>query len=254
MGVVLEAMDAPRPVRVAARILGMAFRMAWLRGDLSMHRPGPCPDGVGPAYIKFGQILSTRPDVIGADLAKQLQVAGSIAAVPHRSAAMIETEWNGRSTSLFIRVLGAGRRGVHRAGAPRDPLERTGDGSPSRSCGRGGAGVSKGYRRVLPDRLGDRDALALLPPPAPARGHRGISRASFCKNWTCGSRPRPRASFLPTRKRTPGSTVPQVEWFLSSRRMMTWPGPTAFQCPISTPSMPPATTESSWRNASCRCS
>ena len=29
---------------------------------------------MGPAYIKFGQILSTRPDVVGDDLAMQLRV------------------------------------------------------------------------------------------------------------------------------------------------------------------------------------
>ena len=34
-----------------------------------MHLPA-----LGPAYIKFGQILSTRPDVVGDNLAKQLRV------------------------------------------------------------------------------------------------------------------------------------------------------------------------------------
>ena len=29
---------------------------------------------LGPAYIKFGQILSTRPDVVGSELAQQLRV------------------------------------------------------------------------------------------------------------------------------------------------------------------------------------
>ena len=29
---------------------------------------------LGPAYIKFGQILSTRPDIVGDDLAKQLRI------------------------------------------------------------------------------------------------------------------------------------------------------------------------------------
>jgi ubiquinone biosynthesis protein len=29
---------------------------------------------LGPAYIKFGQILSTRPDIVGDDLARQLTV------------------------------------------------------------------------------------------------------------------------------------------------------------------------------------
>ena len=29
---------------------------------------------LGPAYIKFGQLLSTRPDIVGADLANELKV------------------------------------------------------------------------------------------------------------------------------------------------------------------------------------
>lgn len=74
MGVVLEAMDAPRPIRVAARIIGWPFKWLGLRGDPSMPPVLRALTALGPAYIKFGQILSTRPDVVGPELALELQV------------------------------------------------------------------------------------------------------------------------------------------------------------------------------------
>jgi len=74
MGEVLEAMDAPRQLRVLARVIGWPFAFLGLKGD-----PGQPPvpralTALGPAYIKFGQILSTRPDVVGDELAQQLRV------------------------------------------------------------------------------------------------------------------------------------------------------------------------------------
>src|SRR5210317_1054064 len=74
MGVVLDALEAPRPVRVLARTLALPF--AWLghRGDPSMPPVPRALTALGPAYIKFGQILSTRPDVVGSELAQQLRV------------------------------------------------------------------------------------------------------------------------------------------------------------------------------------
>ena len=45
-------------------------------------------NALGPAYIKFGQVLSTRPDVVGKDLANQLRVLQDKlpAVLPRRSA------------------------------------------------------------------------------------------------------------------------------------------------------------------------
>ncbi|MCO6383711.1 MAG: 2-polyprenylphenol 6-hydroxylase [Vannielia sp.] len=74
MGVALEAMDAPRPLRVAARVLGWPFKWLGLKGDPSQPPVTRALTALGPAYIKFGQILSTRPDVVGPELAQQLMV------------------------------------------------------------------------------------------------------------------------------------------------------------------------------------
>ena len=74
MRLVLEAMDAPPSLRVAARVLGWPFKWLGYKGDPSLPPATRALTALGPAYIKFGQILSTRPDVVGEDLAKQLRV------------------------------------------------------------------------------------------------------------------------------------------------------------------------------------
>jgi ubiquinone biosynthesis protein len=70
----LEALDAPRSLRVVARVLGWPFQWLGYEGD-----PGQPPilraiTALGPAYIKFGQILSTRPDIVGPELSRELAV------------------------------------------------------------------------------------------------------------------------------------------------------------------------------------
>ncbi len=73
MAVVLEAFGAPPTIRVAARLLGWPFKWLGLRGDPALPPATRALTALGPAYIKFGQILSTRPDVVGDELAEQLK-------------------------------------------------------------------------------------------------------------------------------------------------------------------------------------
>jgi len=74
MKLALEAVDAPAPLRIVARILGWPFKWLGLKGDPSMPPVLRALTALGPAYIKFGQILSTRPDVVGDELAGQLRI------------------------------------------------------------------------------------------------------------------------------------------------------------------------------------
>ena len=73
MSVVLEAFKAPPRLRFAARVLGWPFKWLGLKGDLELPPATRALTALGPAYIKFGQILSTRPDIVGDDLALQLK-------------------------------------------------------------------------------------------------------------------------------------------------------------------------------------
>ncbi|NNU79115.1 2-polyprenylphenol 6-hydroxylase [Halovulum dunhuangense] len=73
MRLALEAMDAPRPLRIAARVLGLPFSWLGHKGDPTLPPISRALTALGPAYIKFGQIMSTRPDVVGDALADELK-------------------------------------------------------------------------------------------------------------------------------------------------------------------------------------
>ncbi|NDV02547.1 2-polyprenylphenol 6-hydroxylase [Pseudoroseicyclus tamaricis] len=74
MAEVLQAVQAPPHVAVILRVLAWPFRWLGYKGDPSLPPVPQALTVLGPAYIKFGQILSTRPDVVGEDLAYQLRV------------------------------------------------------------------------------------------------------------------------------------------------------------------------------------
>ncbi|WGH77501.1 2-polyprenylphenol 6-hydroxylase [Jannaschia ovalis] len=74
MAVVLEQMDAPPALRAAARVLGWPFRWLGYKGDPALPPVTRAITALGPSYIKLGQILSTRPDFVGGELALQLRV------------------------------------------------------------------------------------------------------------------------------------------------------------------------------------
>ncbi len=70
----LEAMDAPMPLRVTARVIGWPLQWLGLKGDLTQPPVLRAITALGPAYIKFGQLMSTRPDVVGPELANEMRV------------------------------------------------------------------------------------------------------------------------------------------------------------------------------------
>lgn len=74
MKVALDAVDAPPRLRLLARVLGWPFRWLGYRGDPDLPPVTRAITALGPAYIKFGQILSTRADVVGTELANQLRM------------------------------------------------------------------------------------------------------------------------------------------------------------------------------------
>ncbi|WP_405402398.1 2-polyprenylphenol 6-hydroxylase [Paracoccus sp. Ld10] len=74
MAAVLDAVDAPIRVRLAARVLGRPFRWLGYKGDPTLPPITRAITALGPAYIKFGQIMSTRADVVGPEMAGQLRM------------------------------------------------------------------------------------------------------------------------------------------------------------------------------------
>lgn len=74
MSVALEAMEVPPRLRIVARIMGWPFKWLGYKGDPALPPVTRAITALGPAYIKFGQVLSTRPDVVGDELADQLRM------------------------------------------------------------------------------------------------------------------------------------------------------------------------------------
>jgi ubiquinone biosynthesis protein len=74
MKVILDAAEAPALMRGALRGLVWPFQWLGLKGDVNLPPVTRALQALGPAYIKFGQVLSTRPDVVGTELAVQLRV------------------------------------------------------------------------------------------------------------------------------------------------------------------------------------
>ena len=74
MGVIMDAMDAAPLVRATLRFLAWPFQWLGYRGDPSMPAALRALTALGPAYIKFGQVFSTRPDIVGDSLAQELRV------------------------------------------------------------------------------------------------------------------------------------------------------------------------------------
>ncbi len=70
----LERLNAPLALRIIARIIGLPFKPLGLRGNPNQPPLLRAITALGPAYIKFGQLLSTRPDIVGEEMANELLV------------------------------------------------------------------------------------------------------------------------------------------------------------------------------------
>ena len=103
MGTAFELLEVPPNVRIAARILGWPFKWLGLKGDLSQPPMLRAITALGPAYVKFGQLMSTRPDVVGPDMAAELRVLqDKLPAFPTNDAkAVIEEELDSPIEDIF---------------------------------------------------------------------------------------------------------------------------------------------------------
>lgn len=69
---VMAALDVPPLLKVVASGVSWTFAPLGLKGDASLPPVVRALTALGPAYIKFGQTLATRPDVVGPKLADEL--------------------------------------------------------------------------------------------------------------------------------------------------------------------------------------
>ncbi|MEL6550825.1 MAG: 2-polyprenylphenol 6-hydroxylase [Pseudomonadota bacterium] len=222
MGVVLEAMDAPAPLRLVARILGWPFQWLGYKGDPMMPPLTRALTALGPAYIKFGQILSTRPDVVGEELAVQLRVLqDKLPPFSLRDAkATMEAELGIRVEETFASlsepIAAASLAQVHKA-----VVRETGETVAVKVLR---PGIERAFRRDVDafwlaawivDRL---SPMSRRLKPLDVIGHfEGVVMAELDLRLESSAA----AEFAANTEKDEGFEVPAVKWDLSSRRVMT---------------------------------
>ena len=222
MRVVLDALEAPPFLRLALRFLAWPFGWLGYRGDPAMPPVTRALTALGPAYVKFGQILSTRPDVVGPELAAQLQVLQDrLPPFPQEEArAEVARELGAEVDLLFSAfsepVAAASIAQVHRA--------RRREGGQEVAVKILRPGIERAFRRDIDAfyfaagmieflapfsrRLRPRDVVAHFDSVVQAELDLRLEAASA-------------AEFAATTRDDPDFHVPSVHWDLSARRVMT---------------------------------
>ncbi len=139
---------------------------AWLRRLIRL----------GPSYIKLGQFLATRPDVIGPELARDLsQLQDNLPPFSMaRSAPRRRAGARRQARGPFRRVLPRGRRRLHRAGAQGGRHRREGAprGRGQDLAARRREALPPRSRQLLFRRAPDRALSSAVAAPEPGRRRR----------------------------------------------------------------------------------
>jgi len=222
MKVVLDAFDAPQSLRVAAWLLGAPFAWIGIKGDPSLPPATRAITALGPAYIKFGQVLSTRPDVVGDDLARQLRVLqDKLPPFPTDVAKrMVASELEAPVDELFLEfgppIAAASIAQVHPA-----RLAATGEKVAVKVLR---PKIERAFRKDIDAFYFAARVIELLSPstrrlrPMDVIAHfEGVVLGELDLRMETSSA----AEFKANTEKDEGFRVPAVHWFLSSRRVMT---------------------------------
>jgi ubiquinone biosynthesis protein len=222
MPLILEAFQAPPLLRSVVRGAVLPFRWMGHAGDPTMPPATRALTALGPAYIKFGQILSTRPDVVGEELARQLRILQD--RLPPFPAAVaraeVERELAQPVDALFSEFSEPVAGRVHRPGPSRTPARHR--------RGGGRQGPSSGHRARLPPRhrrLPLRRALLDLFVPSARRlrpldvidHFEGVVRGELDLRLEASAA----SEFADNTAGDDGFRVPAIRWPYSARRVMT---------------------------------
>jgi ubiquinone biosynthesis protein len=222
MDVVLEAFRAPPRLRFAARLLGWPFKWLGLKGDPDLPPATRALTALGPAYIKFGQVLSTRPDIVGEELAQQLKyLQDKLPPFPTDVAKkMIEAELEQSVSSLFSEfsepVAAASIAQVHKA-----KLADTGVDVAVKVLR---PQIERAFRKDIDAFYLAARGIELLAPAA--RRLRPMDVIAHFEGVVMGEldlrlESSAAAEFAANTAKDEGFQVPKPEWFLSGRNVMT---------------------------------
>ncbi|MGH1354993.1 MAG: 2-polyprenylphenol 6-hydroxylase [Thalassovita sp.] len=222
MGVILDAMDAPRPVRILARTLAWPFSWLGYKGDPDMPPATRALTALGPAYIKFGQVLSTRPDVVGDDMALQLRVLQdklppfSIEEAKDEVAAELDRPVDEMFSTFSEPVAAASIAQVHKA-----QLLETGEEVAVKVLR---PGIERAFQRDIDAFYFAADVIEFLSPasrrlrPRDVISHfEGVVQGELDLRLESASA----SEFQANTEQDEGFQLPQIKWDLSGRRVMT---------------------------------
>ena len=71
---VFKVTKASKQLKFLILLMGLPFLVFGIKGPYKKSPIVRALVALGPAYIKFGQLLSTRPDIVGTDLANEMKV------------------------------------------------------------------------------------------------------------------------------------------------------------------------------------
>ena len=222
MKVVLEAFEAPPLLRVLFRTIVWPFQWLGFKGDVAM---SPVPRALvvlGPAYIKFGQILSTRPDVVGTEMAEELRVLQdqlppfSMAQARAEVKRELGVDVDEAFSSFSEPVAAASLAQVHKA-----HLADTGDAVAVKILR---PGIEKAFRKDIDAFYFAARAIEVLSPSS--RRLRPMDVIIHFEGIVMGEldlrlESSAAAEFAANTKSDEGFQVPLVRWHLSGRRVMT---------------------------------
>ncbi len=222
ISVVLEAFKAPPRLRFVARVLGWPFKWLGLKGDPALPPATRALTALGPAYIKFGQILSTRPDIVGDDLALQLKyLQDKLPPFPTATAKkMIADELQQPVDQIFSEfseaVAAASIAQVHRA-----KLRETGADVAVKVLR---PGIEKAFRKDIDAFYFAAKVVDMLAPSA--RRLRPLEVIKHFEGVVLGEldfrlESSAAAEFAANTEKDAGFQVPRPVWYLSARRVMT---------------------------------
>ncbi|MEM7597997.1 MAG: 2-polyprenylphenol 6-hydroxylase [Pseudomonadota bacterium] len=221
MAEILNAMDAPPLVRGAVRVVGWPFQWLGYRGNPKEPPTVRALTALGPAYIKFGQIFSTRPDIVGSDLAQQLRVLqDKLPPFDVRTAKASITQELGRPVEEMFDdfsdpIAAASIAQVHQARL------RTGEKVAVKVLR---PGIEKAFRKDIDAFYFAASTIELLSPssrrlrPTDVIAHfEGVVLGELDLRLESASA----SEFGANTAKDAGFSVPSVAWDLSSRRVMT---------------------------------
>jgi ubiquinone biosynthesis protein len=222
MALIMDAFEAPPLVRATMRFLAWPFQWMGDKGDETSPAAPRALTALGPAYIKFGQILSTRPDLVGEELAGQLRVLqDKLPPFPVDVAKQSIADELGRSVEQLFDdfsppVAAASIAQVHKA-----RLRETGEAVAVKVLR---PGIERAFRRDIDAFYFAARMVELLAPgarrlrPTDVIAHfEGVVMGELDLRLEASSA----SEFAANTSGDPGFQLPAVHWTLSSRRVMT---------------------------------